>query len=66
MMGCSITKNIEKFLLHKALAGYAACHQENGLFMYAVIEKESSRVIVAAGFNVRTSIESVELLYPFV
>ncbi|NEY73408.1 GNAT family N-acetyltransferase [Bacillus mesophilus] len=51
--------------LHKVLAGYAACHREKGLSMYAVIEKESGRVIGAAGFNVRTTIESVELLYHF-
>lgn len=51
--------------LHKVLAAYAACHQEKGLSVYAVIEKESNRVIGSAGFNVRTTIESVELLFHF-
>ncbi|WP_273122459.1 GNAT family N-acetyltransferase [Bacillus weihaiensis] len=51
--------------LHKALAAYATCQKEKGLSMYAVVEKESNRVIGAAGFNVRISSESVELLYHF-
>ncbi|WP_442599983.1 GNAT family N-acetyltransferase [Neobacillus sp. D3-1R] len=51
--------------LQKVLASYAACHQTKGLSVYAVVEKQSGRVIGAAGFNVQTTLESVELIYHY-
>jgi len=51
--------------LDKALEAYASCHETKGLSVYAVIEKESGRVVGAAGFNVRTTQETVELIYHF-
>lgn len=52
-------------LLGKVLEAYASCHETKGLSVYAVVEKESGRVIGAAGFNVPTTVESVELLFHF-
>lgn len=51
--------------LGKALKSYASCHEAKGLSVYAVVEKESGRVIGAAGFNVRGTLETVELMYHF-
>ncbi|MFS0862175.1 GNAT family N-acetyltransferase [Fredinandcohnia sp. 179-A 10B2 NHS] len=52
-------------ILPKVLKSYGDCHAAKGLSVYGVVEKESGRVIGAAGFNVRTSLETVELLYHF-
>lgn len=52
-------------LLPKVVVSYARCHKEKGLSVYAVVEKETKKVIGAAGFNVRTSLETVELIYHF-
>lgn len=49
----------------KVLASYLKCQTDKGISVYAVEEKESGRVIGAAGFNVRTSSEKVELVYHF-
>lgn len=42
---------------------YQKCHEEKGLSVYAVVEKETGRVIGAAGFNVKDSVDLVELIY---
>lgn len=51
--------------LFKVQEAYASCHEVNGLSVYAVVEKESGRVVGAAGFNVKDIQEPVELLYHF-
>lgn len=51
--------------LPKVLLWYKNCHEEQGLSVYAVVEKETGRVIGAAGFNVSESLEKVELIYHF-
>ncbi|CEG26373.1 GNAT family N-acetyltransferase [Bacillus sp. B-jedd] len=52
-------------MLENGLAGYKACHEKLGISVFAVVEKESQTVIGAAGFNVRTTPETVELIYHF-
>ena len=52
-------------LLPKVLESYAKCHEKNGLSMYAVTEKSSGEIIGSAGFNVRESVEKIELVYHF-
>jgi len=49
--------------LQKVLEAYSACHRKKGLSVYAIVEKETGNVIGAAGFNVPSAIENVELLY---
>jgi [ribosomal protein S5]-alanine N-acetyltransferase len=49
--------------LPKVIDSYFKCHEEKGLSVYAVVEKESGKVIGAAGFNIRTSKGTVELIY---
>jgi [ribosomal protein S5]-alanine N-acetyltransferase len=51
--------------LNKAIIASIARQQDNGLSVYAVIEKKSGTAIGAAGFNVKTNKESIELLYHF-
>ncbi len=51
--------------LTKVVASYANCHVEKGLSVYAVIDKQSGKLIGAAGFNITTSTETVELIYHF-
>lgn len=51
--------------LPQVLQGYAKCHLEKGLSVYAVSDKSSGKVIGAAGFNVSDSIDKVELIYHF-
>lgn len=51
--------------LPRVIDSYFKCHEEKGLSVYAVVEKESGKVIGAAGFNLRTSTETVELIYHF-
>jgi [ribosomal protein S5]-alanine N-acetyltransferase len=52
-------------LLSEILKSYRKCHFEKGLSVYAVIEKESSQVIGAAGFNVRETVGKIEIVYHF-
>ncbi|MFD1739040.1 GNAT family N-acetyltransferase [Bacillus salitolerans] len=52
-------------LLPEIIRTYIHCQAEKGLSVYAVVEKESSRVIGAAGFNVKDSLEEVEMIYHF-
>lgn len=52
-------------ILPKVLKSYADCHAAKGLSVYGVVEKGSGRVIGAAGFNVPSSLETVELIYHF-
>ncbi|MCA1029611.1 GNAT family N-acetyltransferase [Bacillus timonensis] len=51
--------------LPKVIDFYAKCHEEKGLSVYAVVEKETGEVIGGAGFNVPESLEKVELLFHF-
>ncbi|MHC0037593.1 GNAT family N-acetyltransferase [Pseudoneobacillus sp. C159] len=51
--------------LPKVLESYNRCHHVKGLSVYAVEEKETGTVIGAAGFNVRDSLDSIELIYHF-
>ncbi|MFT4412478.1 GNAT family N-acetyltransferase [Fredinandcohnia humi] len=46
----------------RVLEAYANCHFEKALSVYAVVEKESGKVIGAAGFNVT---DKVELIYHY-
>ena len=52
-------------LLPQIMKNDGKCHFEKGLSVYAVIEKESSQVIGAAGFNVRETVEKIEIVYHF-
>jgi [ribosomal protein S5]-alanine N-acetyltransferase len=52
-------------ILPKVVSSYNKCHEEKGLSVYGVVEKESGKVIGAAGFNVKDTIEKVELIYHF-
>ena len=51
--------------LPKVLESYRKCQEEKGLSVYAVAEKTSERVIGAAGYNIRDSVELIELIYHF-
>ncbi len=51
--------------LPKAIDSYINSHEKHGLSVYAVVDKSTDRVIGAAGFNVRNSLETVELIYHF-
>jgi [ribosomal protein S5]-alanine N-acetyltransferase len=51
--------------LPKVLERYRQCHEENGVSVYAVKEKESNTVIGAAGFNLTENKDSIELIYHF-
>ncbi|MGI2326822.1 GNAT family N-acetyltransferase [Planococcus sp. YIM B11945] len=51
--------------LPKVLEGYTRCHMENGLSVYAVVEKATEQVIGCSGFNAVESIGQVELIYHF-
>ncbi|HYK74007.1 MAG TPA: GNAT family N-acetyltransferase [Pseudoneobacillus sp.] len=57
--------SIEHDFIPKVIDSYSRCHVDKGLSVYAVVEKESGKVIGAAGFNVRESIETIELIYHF-
>ncbi|MFD1037792.1 GNAT family N-acetyltransferase [Virgibacillus byunsanensis] len=52
-------------VLPKVIDTYAACYQDKGLSVYAIVKKSSGKVIGAAGFNVETSLEKVELICHF-
>lgn len=52
-------------VLPKILENYRKCYVENGLSVYAIVEKSSGLVIGAAGFNIRESVKVIELLYHF-
>lgn len=52
-------------IILKVIDGYRRCHEENGLSVYAVKEKETSTIIGAAGFNITNSLDTVELIYHF-
>lgn len=52
-------------LLSKVIEGYRKLHEDRGLSVYAVKEKESNEVIGAVGFNPTDSMEVKELIYHF-
>lgn len=52
-------------LLPKVIEGYRKLHEDKGLSVYAVVEKESNEVIGAVGFNPTDSMEVIELIYHF-
>jgi RimJ/RimL family protein N-acetyltransferase len=45
--------------LSKVLEWYRNCHEENGLSVYAVVEKDSGKAIGAAGFNIREHLKTL-------
>jgi [ribosomal protein S5]-alanine N-acetyltransferase len=51
--------------LVKVINGYRTCHEQKGISVYGVKEKESDTIIGAAGFNVPGDTEMVELIYHF-
>ncbi|TCS93454.1 GNAT family N-acetyltransferase [Hazenella coriacea] len=63
MEHCSGATPHEK--IPKVIDFYVSCQMDKGLSVYAVVEKETGKVIGAAGFNVITSLETVELIYHF-
>jgi [ribosomal protein S5]-alanine N-acetyltransferase len=52
-------------LLAKVLDAYQKSHYEKGISVYAVVEKNSGKVIGAAGYNVRNTVEKIELVFHF-
>lgn len=52
-------------MINKVIDSYIRCHNEKGLSVYAVVEKASGRVIGAAGFNVRETVDKIELIYHY-
>ncbi len=56
---------IPEEFLPKVFESYNKCHDAKGLSVYAVVEKETGKVIGAAGFNIRDSVSTIELLYHF-
>ncbi|MFD2446974.1 GNAT family N-acetyltransferase [Bacillus sp. CGMCC 1.16607] len=56
---------IEQAILPQVIESYNKCHQVKGLSVYAVVEKETGKVIGAAGYNIRDSLDTIELLYHF-
>jgi [ribosomal protein S5]-alanine N-acetyltransferase len=56
---------IPQDFLPKIFESYNRCHLEKGLSVYAVVEKATGKLIGAAGYNVRESIKTIELLYHF-
>lgn len=53
------------YLLPKVIDSYARSHEEKGISVYAVVEKDSGKVIGAAGFNVTELPGKLELLCHF-
>lgn len=51
--------------LQQVLKGYEKCQLEKGLSVYAVIDKNTGKVVGGAGFNVSGTVEKIELLYHF-
>lgn len=51
--------------LPKTIEFYRNCHEKNNLSVYAVMEKSTGDIIGAAGFNVESTIDEVELIYHF-
>lgn len=51
--------------LPKVIESYNRCHHDKGLSVYAVVEKDSGKVIGAAGYNIRASLDTIELIYHF-
>lgn len=51
--------------LLRVLQWYRKCHEDNGLSVYAVVESSSGETIGAAGFNIKGSLEDIELIYHF-
>lgn len=52
-------------LLPQVIEGYRKLHEDRGLSVYAVTEKESDEVIGAIGFNPTDSMDVIELIYHF-
>lgn len=57
---------VEHALLPVVLDSYARCYEKHGLSIFAVVEKESGKVIGAAGFKLKDTPETVELIYHFI
>lgn len=51
--------------LVKVINGYRKCHEDKGISVYGVKEKESDTIIGAAGFNVTDNLDNIELIYHF-
>ncbi|MER2262032.1 MAG: GNAT family N-acetyltransferase [Psychrobacillus sp.] len=52
-------------ILPKTIEFYRTCHEMNNISVYAVMEKRTEEIIGAAGFNVESTLEEVELIYHF-
>ncbi|SDN52369.1 Acetyltransferase (GNAT) domain-containing protein [Fictibacillus solisalsi] len=52
-------------LLPKIIEGYRKLHHKYGLSVYAVQQKDTNRIIGAAGFNIHDGLEKIELIYHF-
>ncbi|MFO1445684.1 GNAT family N-acetyltransferase [Bacillus sp. Bva_UNVM-123] len=52
-------------VIPQVINGYRKCYQLNGLSVYAVIEKETNEFIGAAGFNITSTLDNIELIYHF-
>lgn len=52
-------------VLLRIIEGYRKCHENNGLSVYAVIDKESNEIIGATGFNCMNSLSNVELIFHY-
>ncbi|MCA1320827.1 GNAT family N-acetyltransferase [Bacillus tianshenii] len=51
--------------LPRVLEWYRKCHEENGLSVYAVVERATGKTIGAAGFNIKGTLDDIELIYHF-
>ncbi|MFJ7935977.1 GNAT family N-acetyltransferase [Sporosarcina sp. NPDC096371] len=52
-------------VLPRIIDVYKRCHGTHGISVYAVKDKESGKVIGAAGFNVIDSVNTIELIYHY-
>jgi [ribosomal protein S5]-alanine N-acetyltransferase len=51
--------------LVKVINGYRKCYEKKGISVFGVKEKETDRIIGAAGFNVPGDVDKIELIYHF-
>lgn len=56
---------ISQDVILKVINVYRKCHETHGLSVYAVKDKESNKIIGAAGFNITDTLDCVELIYHF-
>jgi len=52
-------------VLPRIIDAYRKCQETNGLSVYAVKDKESNKIIGAAGFNIINSVSNIELIYHY-